>query len=119
MSLNALSSTHLDQTQGHIKELLHLSSALLVFSNCLDFYPFLCAISNHINIEAAMTFSTRIPLIYGAAGFGAPGTGCKITSIGEAQPIMDDSSRDARRHLNYVDSINIALLVAHSGLLRL
>ncbi|THV02735.1 aflatoxin B1-aldehyde reductase [Dendrothele bispora CBS 962.96] len=37
-----------------------------------------------------MTFSTRIPLIYGAAGFGAPGTGCKITSISEAQPIMDE-----------------------------
>ncbi|KAK7455867.1 hypothetical protein VKT23_010903 [Stygiomarasmius scandens] len=37
-----------------------------------------------------MTFSTRIPLIYGAAGIGAPGTGCKINSVKEAQPIIDE-----------------------------
>ncbi|KAK7455755.1 hypothetical protein VKT23_010787 [Stygiomarasmius scandens] len=36
-----------------------------------------------------MPFTTRIPLIYGAAGIGAPGTGCKITTANEAQPIID------------------------------
>ncbi|KAJ7079516.1 aflatoxin B1-aldehyde reductase [Mycena crocata] len=34
-------------------------------------------------------FSPRIPVIYGAAGIGAPGTFCKLTDATAAQPILD------------------------------
>ncbi|KAH6904904.1 aflatoxin B1-aldehyde reductase [Coprinopsis sp. MPI-PUGE-AT-0042] len=38
---------------------------------------------------ANMTFSSRIPVIYGAGGIGNPGTFCKLTSAEAAQPIID------------------------------
>ncbi|KAF5350787.1 hypothetical protein D9758_010333 [Tetrapyrgos nigripes] len=37
-----------------------------------------------------MTFQTRIPLIYGGGGIGAPGTDCKLTTTEAAQPIVDE-----------------------------
>ncbi|KAF9525602.1 aflatoxin B1-aldehyde reductase [Crepidotus variabilis] len=36
-----------------------------------------------------MSFSTRIPVIYGGGGIGDPGTFCKLTSVEAAQPIFD------------------------------
>lgn len=36
-----------------------------------------------------MSFSPRIPVIYGAGGIGAPGTFCKLTSAEAAQPVVD------------------------------
>ncbi|KAF5350785.1 hypothetical protein D9758_010331 [Tetrapyrgos nigripes] len=36
-----------------------------------------------------MTFQARIPVIYGADGIGAPGTGSKLTNSKEAQPVFD------------------------------
>ncbi|KAJ6605366.1 aflatoxin B1-aldehyde reductase [Mycena vulgaris] len=35
------------------------------------------------------SISPRIPVIYGAAGIGAPGTFCKLTDVRLAQPILD------------------------------
>ncbi|KAJ7234024.1 hypothetical protein B0H12DRAFT_1239173 [Mycena haematopus] len=34
-------------------------------------------------------FEPRIPVIYGAGGIGAPGTFCKLTDAGAAQPVLD------------------------------
>ncbi|CAA7261882.1 unnamed protein product [Cyclocybe aegerita] len=36
-----------------------------------------------------MTFSSRIPVIYGGGGIGAPGTFCKLTTAEAAQPVFD------------------------------
>ncbi|KAJ7473978.1 aflatoxin B1-aldehyde reductase [Mycena latifolia] len=37
----------------------------------------------------AQPFAPRIPVIYGAAGIGAPGTFCKLTDARAAQPVFD------------------------------
>ncbi|KAH8817736.1 aflatoxin B1-aldehyde reductase [Flagelloscypha sp. PMI_526] len=37
-----------------------------------------------------MTFSPRIPIIYGGGGIGAPGTHCKLTEAASAQAVFDE-----------------------------